>query len=375
MAVCDGAAFCQLWRSYDAQRPAYWDDLPGHGPSPFGSRGVRGGPKWRNIKASRPPLGDAESGSWASPTSRCAALGMVPGAAAAQMTRRSIHWLHIPKTGTTFGTTVMHYGCPRIPPDAVADDGAPIVSLTDRFPRSNRRFCDAGAFLGNLNGHEPVQYPQHRGKTVTLLREPRSRLLSECAAIDFEFRRAFGQRRAAGVAPRRAVGGHRVRVRGSVYGFPFLREFLYSHGLSHAAIRTLTDVWNAQKAIPLQSCLGIEGIKGCQTKMVLGVPCAAPLRLNATLLNEATRRLLHDFAFVGLTDRWNASVCLFHAKYGGDVYAVEFANSRPGGKRPSLGSGALDASEHLLDDPYDSALYASAMARFDHDMQQQHRRE
>ena len=166
-----------------------------------------------------------------------------------------------------------------------------------------------------------------------------------------------------------------MRVRGSVYGFPFLREFLYSHGLSHAAIRILTDVWNAQKAIPLQSCLAIEGIKGCQTKMVLGVPCAAPLRLNATLLKEATRRVLHDFAFVGLTDRWNASVCLFHAKYGGEVYAAEFANSRPGGKRPSLGSGATEASEHLLDDPYDSALYASAMARFSHDMQQQHSRQ
>ena len=67
---------------------------------------------------------------------------------------RRLHWLHVPKAGTSFGTTLYHYGCPRIPSDAAADDGAPIVSLTQRFPRGKRRYCERDAFLGNLNGHE-----------------------------------------------------------------------------------------------------------------------------------------------------------------------------------------------------------------------------
>ena len=70
-------------------------------------------------------------------------------------------------------------------------------------------------------------------------------------------------------------------------------------------------------------------MRGCQTKMVLGVPCAAPFALNASLLAEAIRRLKDDFRFVGLTGRWDESVCLFHARLGGAPVAAQFLNSRP----------------------------------------------
>ena len=332
--------FCDLWRAYHPARP-YWDDVLN---GPFGAR-APASVAWSNVEPTPPAASEFVAASNPPPAARCKALGLSSSHLAASP--RRIQWLHIPKTGSSFGTTLMRYGCPRIPEDAAADDGAPIVSLTARFPRGARRWCDKGAFLGNLNGHEPVRYPEHRGHTVTLLRPPRARLVSECAAIENEFRRAFGERAAeppggmeptggtrgagtGGVSPSRRVPRRRLRRRrpggsggggsgggsgggggggasgggvwrrGSVYANPFLREFLYSHGLSHRAIARLTALWNAHRALPLAECLSVEGIKGCQAKMVLGVPCAAPYALNATLLAEAARRISDDFLFVGV---------------------------------------------------------------------------
>ena len=44
----------------------------------------------------------------------------------------------------------------------------------------------------------------------------------------------------------------------------------------------------------------------------------------------ALSRLRHGFSFVGLTEAWALSICLFHAVFGGPCMPVEFSNSRPG---------------------------------------------
>ena len=125
-----------------------------------------------------------------------------------------------------------------------------------------------------------------------------------------------------------------------------------------------------RRHIPLAACLALEGLKGCQTKMVLGLPCAAPIRLDARLLREAIRRLVHDFAFVGLTEAWEASVCLFHARLGGGApVAAQFLNGRPGSTErrdtPALPSREIG---ELLEDEWDAAVYAAAKARFERDV-------
>ena len=291
----------------------------------------------------------------------------------------------------------MHRGCPRIPAEAAADDGAPIVRLTEAYPRGRRRWCDKDAFLGNLNGHEPLRYPEHRGHTVALFREPRARLASECAAIHAEFVRAFARgavqpprrrllqrrgkrdgRRRRGTQSAGSSGGAAWRER-SVYSQPFLRQFLYSHGLSHRAIGQLAVLWNASRAIAAEDCVQLEGMRGCQTKMVLGVPCAAPFALNTSLLAEAVRRLRDDFRFVGLTDRWDQSICLFHARLGGEPVAAQFLNSRPRGILPSGATPPqqlarapaverADGEDDPWHDEWDEALYRAAVARFDLDL-------
>lgn len=53
-----------------------------------------------------------------------------------------------------------------------------------------------------------------------------------------------------------------------------------------------------------------------QVKMLVGDDCSVPLNITRAIFEEAERRL-HNMAFVGLTDAFNASVCLFHHMYGG----------------------------------------------------------
>ena len=425
-SVAQTVAYSSLWRDYYAH-PLHWDDAA-HGP--FGTKPPRSA-SWRNIRPTLPSAKALASAAYPPPVTRCTAHGIALPRPALPPPLR-LHWLHVPKTGTSFGTTIMHRGCPRIPTEATADDGAPIVRLTERYPRRSRRWCDRGAFLGNLNGHEPVRYPEHRGRTVTMIREPRARLLSECAAIEGEFRRAFGthgaappRRRLQRVPGRHRAGrhsaghsyhrshtarGHGVAVSGgassggsdrtgedsdsddtswhsgSVYAQPFLREFLFSHGFSHAAIEALRRAWNRHHgSLPLHECIAVEGMRGCQAKMVIGIPCAAPFPLNASHMAEVRRRLAHDFLFVGLTERFEASVCLFHARLGGMPVAAQFLNSRPGGRavsqlarlvRGSNASTTTMAGEHadaslvheLLVDKWDEEVYAAATTRFVEDL-------
>ena len=489
------SVFRELWRLYtDAME---WDAAN----APFAPDTPHDLHPWANIAVQQTRVAHAG----ARPAARCARAGVplrpASASSASSSTAVGVHtisvttspprlrrmqWLHVPKAGTSFGTTLVHYGCPRIPRDAAADEGAPIVSLTTRFPRGKRRWCDANAFVGNLNGHAPLRYPRDRergGHVVALFRDPASRLASECAAIDVEFRRAFADRAAAPPErrPRRRMAAAAAAstatatsstgdddngggadadawewAPGSVYADPFLRTFLLSHGFSHAAIAQLTRAWNSnhknaarvkggpRRRIAPEACAALPGWRGCQTKMLLGLPCAAPLAgdddgeghakapsaiatggggggavifagrgamraakvpvpvapltLNASHVAEAVRRVQHDLAFVGLTERFDESVCLFHARFGGRPVPAQFVNVRPtvvnhttssasvpasqaaatraaaaaaaaaGGGHAASDRGAMAAAARVYD-PWDAAVHAAARARFERDLQ------
>lgn len=68
---------------------------------------------------------------------------------------------------------------------------------------------------------------------------------------------------------------------------------------------------------------------------------------------------LDGFAFVGLTDHFDLSVCLFHAMFGGDCYPVEFVNMRPARYRQNF-TQQLDGFE----DPFDQRIYNAASQIF-----------
>eukprot|EP00438_Fugacium_kawagutii_P032691 Skav221352 [mRNA] locus=scaffold1845:222188:222670:+ [translate_table: standard] len=90
---------------------------------------------------------------------------------------------------------------------------------------------------------------------------------------------------------------------------------------------------------------------------------------NVTLADVplALKRLQEGFAFVGLTEEWELSVCLFHAKFGGPCQAIEFVNTRPT-QRPN-NSKSYDTS--ILNgwvDEIDAPVYAEAKRLFHDDL-------
>lgn len=111
------------------------------------------------------------------------------------------------------------------------------------------------------------------------------------------------------------------------------------------------------------------GISGCQTKMLLGLPCARPIGLTQRHVSKAIRRLQSRFAFVGITDEWDASVCLFHAMFGGAPDVTSFQNIRPAAdfhNETGNPSRNLAKDEELMpeDDPLDWQLYQAAVRIF-----------
>jgi hypothetical protein len=89
--------------------------------------------------------------------------------------------------------------------------------------------------------------------------------------------------------------------------------------------------------VQLRAYAESAAIRGCQTKMLLGRACAENIQLEEADIAEAVRRVKEEFAFVGITSRWRASVCLFHRMYRklsdstwGEAVPAELINSRPG---------------------------------------------
>ena len=101
-------------------------------------------------------------------------------------------------------------------------------------------------------------------------------------------------------------------------------HFRHSFGLGPAAREQLL-----RNASTLLEYLSFPRIQSCQARMLLGQYCAGPMTVDAAATAMAIERLDTHFAFVGLMEYWNESICLFHRIYGVPVHPSEFLNTRP----------------------------------------------
>lgn len=156
--------------------------------------------------------------------------------------------------------------------------------LRERIPFEELTHCDADVALTAVARSHRSHQSQRRSDSVPinhvgLFREPRARLVS-----------AFNHNKHSfGIGPARPV-------------------FVES-------VQTLEDYVNT------------PAIKSCTTKMLIGKMCATPVNITASDRSLALSNL-RGFAFVGLTEAFNASVCLFHHMHGGPVFPFEFAYVR-----------------------------------------------
>jgi hypothetical protein len=204
-------------------------------------------------------------------------------------TLHDLNWIHVPKAGTTFATTLYGYLCTA--------EKQPIESITGEtcswcgpigkanhgslqwdpktwplIPFETEPYCDWNVAIKPkrvFSNHFSVPR-QNPGALVTLLRDPRQRLVSAWN----NNKHSYG-----------ATGSDRKAIE---------------------ATQTLHDF------------IVQPGISSCQTKMVLGLSCAGDKTpISAKQLEIAKRVIREQFSFVGVTGSFNASICLFHHMFGG----------------------------------------------------------
>jgi hypothetical protein len=307
-----------------------------------------------------------------------------------------VRWLHVPKTGTAFATALFHYMCPRAPPQAAYANGtSPRWPPVELKPFYNRNVSGCGDCSGYrraaipgsqcicgvtncgllANGtlgdrlpslpcvHHPARYPQDAGKLVAMFREPRARLLST-----FRFLQASMRAKPyefSGIARRLGI-------------FNVYTKLPDAYNEYMAAARGVNRTTPVEWLVRTRDAA--LRLSAAQSRLVLGIDLKMPFdsRSLAKLLGvpgrERLAARLRLFAFVGLTERWSDSLCLFHALLGGRARAAELGRARStDGVADASADTSLTArferAVDSIDDQADRTLYSMASERFEADLQ------
>lgn len=228
----------------------------------------------------------------------CAAS--LAGRAKAKSLQRPL-WIHFPKCGTTFATTMYNYLCTA--------EKMPQISPTTGI---NCTYCGE---VGK-HSHGDLQWDPKTWPILPFEQQPRCDF-----AVEFDHRNVFSNHfplpldaeRTEGVGPVALFRDPRKRLVSA------WNNNKHSYGCSGKMRKRLEA-----EAQNLSSFVAFPGIIECQTKMLVGKTCANDVKVTDAMADEAKRRLTKKMAFVGLTEMFNASVCLFHHMFGGTPKEFQF---------------------------------------------------
>ena len=282
-------------------------------------------------------------------------LGAADGTSRARgpPTCKDLYWLHAPKTSSTLCMTIQHACCgaqfETLADEALEDvKNGPYKRLKDSPLVNTGWGCTRLVLNGTCSspmghGHDPLPTYVDGARVAVFFREPRSRVLS--AFLD---------------------GKHTEGISAEEFNLAQWRNNSLSVG----------DQMKAFAAHP--------SLKGCQTKMLLGIPCSSSTRLTSASTNEALRRL-NGLFYVGLFERYGESVKRFHQamRRNTSLHALELVPGRSwlddlpydsatwteGQKEVNTTriEARAAAQSALADysDPWDDALYAAVVRLFD----------
>lgn len=229
-------------------------------------------------------------------------------------TPSAIEWLHIPKTGTSFGNTLLLWACPDLDKNK--------LWMKASGPGAVPESCKAKFFKQPIGSHATLQNrtDEQSRRIFTFIRSPKTRIAS---------------------------------------GYHFIMSDVWKQISANA---TEVDICSFARNSTFSTIA-----LGAQVKLIAGEP-TVPKTLFFEFTNtkpatidviERACTRLNLFAFVGITDFWAASICLFHKKFGGDPLPVEQVNVRRGTYNINGGIEKVDCG-----DSADEALFDCALARF-----------
>lgn len=217
-------------------------------------------------------------------------------------------WLHVPKTGSSFATTLAHYAAPTLPPNVTVQEPGDPTFREDygHLLKSNKRI---GRFDSNHVPLTSANALRFSGKVVVILRQPFDRALSGF----YHNKHSCGLWK-TGSLPR----GIRAT---------FSR---YAKCVRGCTAKMLTGSWCGDES---PTWWQPPGEPFAQDAVLRRTVSAAPLEAAGWLASEAIKVLRTQVGFIGLQEHWAATVCLWHARFGGECWPSEMINTRPGASK------------------------------------------
>lgn len=219
-----------------------------------------------------------------------------------------IEWVHVPKAGCSFMNTLMHIPgiCPGMPEGSVVRNE---VDFNLIFEKCNTSLWNTNFWRLKHTGIENLPeggFNAGQGRFMIFMRQPEQRMMS---------------------------------------------MFFFNEYLGHS--RTIDDLK--------------EHRSGDATKMLTRKTNVVydPLPPNRSEVDLAKLRLRTGFAFVGITERWDLSMCLFSAMFKQACRPEQYHNSHPTATKPNASSLYDTAMLNGWRDPYDSELYDVATSIFE----------
>jgi len=233
-------------------------------------------------------------------------------------------FLHIPKTGTSFINAIIHLPgvCPDIDPSLSVDEEHFGKHFERNFYLQCPSLCPKMHCGVPSHHHQPtiptgMSYESiYSGHGFVMLRQPEQRLISEFNMV-----------------------GH-------------------PSAIVYAAFTNLLEPWPGEP----DTLLGYAKSRQGTMANMFGDEYLA----QDPDVALAVKRI-HEFAFVGITEDWNLSICLLHAMFGGTCSSVELENTRVGTNRSV---DLYDTSElGNWTDVYDRVIYKEATQIFHDNLQ------
>eukprot|EP00055_Hartaetosiga_balthica_P015059 m.86673 g.86673 ORF g.86673 m.86673 type:complete len:556 (-) comp8767_c0_seq2:136-1803(-) len=244
---------------------------------------------------------------------------------------KAINWLHIPKCGTSATIFVYHYMCQdyhNAPKLKTNSKDIKIYKLNHSMSKEmidfvhapgSQEICWQPLLVKDIVSQSKPTFPgmdAHDGIIQTNLPYIRGKV---CAAPTYS-----------------KLQGHHGMQREDKFQHTYVslfrnprRRILSAFNYHRHAFGFSGNLERLKDAKTLEAFLEIDGISSCQVKQVLGKMCA---QLYTVTLDDTIQSILlmqTHIAFIGDTDYFNSTVCLFHRMFGNRMSEVELKNTRP----------------------------------------------